>query len=345
MPTHVYTKPTTIPKWADTSTNISEPSEGEKNAGWVVGQVHPSSYENWKSKSVGDWIKWLNERFADGGTIDITKFNGILDVDVTAFGASANITALYGRGKGPLGLGGSFFGQSATASGNGGYALRAQGGNGHTNGNGGGGFSAYGGNGVGSGIGGAGIYAEGGSQGGNGITAQAGSGGYGADVRGQLVAPTRAPLRVGPQDADPTSGQTGAWMTTGAAHPDGVAGIPKFYQNHWRYNSAHIWGNISCDGAGGAVVSAGLGIDSVNIIVSPSSRLVVTWGSSNAFLHAQSMVVNANIQNSATPRLVFIMQQDTTHCEIMVWNVGTSSWLDLTYGGVAVEVGIMVHGY
>lgn len=342
MPTHVYGKPATIPKWADTSTNITEPSDGEKDAGWAVGQVHPSSYENWKSKSVGDWIKWIDERFADGGTIDITKFNGILDVDATNFGTSQSVTAFFARGKGPLGYGAIISGQSATAPGNGGVAIRAQGGNANTNGSGGQGLYAIGGNGIGVGVGGAGANCVGGNQGGPGIIAQAGIGGYGADIRGQLSAPERAPLRVGPQDADPTSGQTGAWMTTGAAHPDGVSGVPKFYQTGaWRYNAGHIWGYVSCDGAGGANLEAGLGVSGVSIL---SSKLVVDW-TNQAFTHSKSMVIHAQLQNSTSgTRWAVVTSQTTTGCEVMVWDTGVG-WLDLTSGGVAVNIGVLVHGY
>jgi len=61
-----YTKPTVIPRWADDDLNVTEPSEAKKDLGWIVDDVPPSSYENWKAKLIGEWIKWLDERFADG---------------------------------------------------------------------------------------------------------------------------------------------------------------------------------------------------------------------------------------------------------------------------------------
>jgi len=60
------TKPTKIPRWADDDLNVTEPSEAKKDLGWIVDDVPPSSYENWKAKLIGEWMTWLNERLADG---------------------------------------------------------------------------------------------------------------------------------------------------------------------------------------------------------------------------------------------------------------------------------------
>lgn len=65
-----YSKPTTIPRWADTSGNVVEPSSGKKDAGWLVQEKAISSWENWKAKLIGDWVKWIDERLADGATKD-----------------------------------------------------------------------------------------------------------------------------------------------------------------------------------------------------------------------------------------------------------------------------------
>jgi len=65
-----YTKPTDIPRWADTSGNVVEPSEAKKDAGWVFEEIPPSSYENWKEKLNGEWWKWIDERFSDGASAD-----------------------------------------------------------------------------------------------------------------------------------------------------------------------------------------------------------------------------------------------------------------------------------
>lgn len=64
-----YTKPTKIPRWADTGTKL-EPAEGKKDEGWTYEEVPPYNWENWKSNLIGEWFKWLNERLFDGTTKD-----------------------------------------------------------------------------------------------------------------------------------------------------------------------------------------------------------------------------------------------------------------------------------
>ena len=60
-----YTKPTKIPRWADTSTNIIEPPELKKDEGWVFEEIPPSAFENWRTNLIGSWAKWLDERLFD----------------------------------------------------------------------------------------------------------------------------------------------------------------------------------------------------------------------------------------------------------------------------------------
>lgn len=60
-----YSKPTVIPRWADIGTR-TEPSEAEKDSGWVTLQKPPAEFFNWIDGYTGDWLKWGNERFADG---------------------------------------------------------------------------------------------------------------------------------------------------------------------------------------------------------------------------------------------------------------------------------------
>lgn len=60
-----YSKPTVVPRWADTGTR-TEPSELEKDTGWVPLQKPPAEYFNWLGGFTGDWLKWINERLADG---------------------------------------------------------------------------------------------------------------------------------------------------------------------------------------------------------------------------------------------------------------------------------------
>lgn len=60
-----FSKPTKIPEWADTGT-IVEPSESKKDTGWIFEEVPPFSFFNWHQNLVGQWIKWIDERFFDG---------------------------------------------------------------------------------------------------------------------------------------------------------------------------------------------------------------------------------------------------------------------------------------
>ncbi|NIQ91011.1 MAG: hypothetical protein GWM98_04675 [Nitrospinaceae bacterium] len=66
----LYSRPAKIPRWADTSGNITEPSEGKKDAGWLYKEIPPSSWENWRTNLIGDWFRWLAERFDDYTTAD-----------------------------------------------------------------------------------------------------------------------------------------------------------------------------------------------------------------------------------------------------------------------------------
>jgi hypothetical protein len=61
-----YTKPTTLPRWADDEINNLEPSEGKKDEGWVFEEAPASNYENWRAQLTGQWFKWLDERLDDG---------------------------------------------------------------------------------------------------------------------------------------------------------------------------------------------------------------------------------------------------------------------------------------
>lgn len=60
------TKPLKIPRWNDDLTNQTEPTEGEKDVGWVVDDQPPSSFFNWLQHFAGKAVTWLYERFDDG---------------------------------------------------------------------------------------------------------------------------------------------------------------------------------------------------------------------------------------------------------------------------------------
>ena len=64
-----YSKPAKTARWADSGT-IVEPAEGKKDTGWIFEEVPPFSWENWYKNLNGQWLKWIDERFFDGGTED-----------------------------------------------------------------------------------------------------------------------------------------------------------------------------------------------------------------------------------------------------------------------------------
>lgn len=65
-----FSKPTTVPNWATTSLNVSVPSAGKRNDGWLSTEVPASDIENWNKRTQGEWLEWIDERFADGATAD-----------------------------------------------------------------------------------------------------------------------------------------------------------------------------------------------------------------------------------------------------------------------------------
>lgn len=76
-----YTKPAKVPRWNDDLTNNVEPPEGKKDIGWVFEEVHPSTYENWRTQLNGDWWKWIDERIIDYDSGDIIGFTKPIAVD------------------------------------------------------------------------------------------------------------------------------------------------------------------------------------------------------------------------------------------------------------------------
>ena len=53
-------KPTTLPAWCSSGTNILEPTSTQKAQGFGLNGALPSSYANWLFKAESDWINWLN---------------------------------------------------------------------------------------------------------------------------------------------------------------------------------------------------------------------------------------------------------------------------------------------
>lgn len=54
-------KPMQLPKWADgAGAAIVEPTEGQKDLGWVPGQKPPAQYFNWWKRLVYQWVAYLD---------------------------------------------------------------------------------------------------------------------------------------------------------------------------------------------------------------------------------------------------------------------------------------------
>ncbi len=64
-----FTKPVTVPRWADDGTpgQIVVPSSGKQDLGWIFEEEPPFSFFNWHQNLTGEWLKWVDERFDDGG--------------------------------------------------------------------------------------------------------------------------------------------------------------------------------------------------------------------------------------------------------------------------------------
>lgn len=67
-----YSKPTVIPRWADTGTRVV-PSAGKLNSGWTFEEAPAYGWENWLQGITGDWWKWIDERLDDGVDEDSFK--------------------------------------------------------------------------------------------------------------------------------------------------------------------------------------------------------------------------------------------------------------------------------
>lgn len=86
-----YSKPTDTTEWATTSSNVTEPSTPEKEAGHVYQAEAPSAWMNWWQKTEGEWNLWLNERLADGA--DENEFR-IYNPGTAAIGIELNSTGV-----------------------------------------------------------------------------------------------------------------------------------------------------------------------------------------------------------------------------------------------------------
>lgn len=106
------TKPTTLPRWAETAggtpdANIATPSSGQLDTGWTVGQKPvPSNFQNWFQNLVYKWIAYLSDGLFTQATANTQA------IRATGNGTGAGIEGIGGT----TGPGGTFaHGTAATA--------------------------------------------------------------------------------------------------------------------------------------------------------------------------------------------------------------------------------------
>jgi hypothetical protein len=107
-------KPTADTTWSVTGTK-TEPSAGQKDAGWVVGQKPPAQWLNWWQNAVYQWILWLSvfelqaHTWTDQQTFTAGVNTGPLIADATVGGGNATggLGLGSGTGSGFTGVGGA----------------------------------------------------------------------------------------------------------------------------------------------------------------------------------------------------------------------------------------------
>ncbi|MCP4570681.1 MAG: hypothetical protein GY841_24110 [FCB group bacterium] len=214
-----YTRPTDVPRWADNTANIATPSAAQKDAGHVFEAAPPSSFENWRTKLVGNWFKWLEERFDDGGTKDTLRINfpDSGDAGITAISSLITLkTDTSIEGKAVISQGSSITGTSTNYSGKGVTSVGASGADA------GGSQTSEGVHATGGAatdnqkVSGTGLYAKGGSHGGT-----AGQVGRGIVVEAGTVAGSdeeNAALKIVPQTLPTVGLQNGDIAYNSATH-------------------------------------------------------------------------------------------------------------------------------
>lgn len=93
-------KPTTIPRFAQLAdgtpaANIEEPTDGQKDTGWEVNQIPPSSVFNWMHRWCTQWIRYLDGLAGEALTWTARQtFSGGATVPAPAAGTDAT-TKIY----------------------------------------------------------------------------------------------------------------------------------------------------------------------------------------------------------------------------------------------------------
>lgn len=225
------TKPTVLPEWDTSSTNLTTPSAGYVASGYSVGDPVPSGYLNYHLKHLGLWAEYVRD-----AAFTATSGNGASGQTTDAFGSGLLGDNVNGTGVTGTGLtGGSFSGTQMGLVGSvndvlgyGVYGVNSAEGFGicgesqGSNPNSGvlGKVNDASTNSKSSGVRGvsaaranatytAGVYGEflGGGSGGDaaGVIGDGSAGAYGVVARGDATTPVFAALRIEPQDTAPTA--------------------------------------------------------------------------------------------------------------------------------------------
>ena len=85
-------KPVKLPVWAtDPGAEITEPTLGKKEIGWITSEKPPAGYFNWWQENVHDWIKYFDE----GGAAAILQYDTLADLKAVSTGDIVNLSNHY----------------------------------------------------------------------------------------------------------------------------------------------------------------------------------------------------------------------------------------------------------
>ena len=72
------TKPAKYPRWADgganTPTNVTEPTEGQKNTGYLPGNPLPAQVFNWLLNLIYQWIEWFDQETGVSAILELATW-------------------------------------------------------------------------------------------------------------------------------------------------------------------------------------------------------------------------------------------------------------------------------
>lgn len=267
-------KPTADTKWAASATK-TEPSSGQKDAGFTVGTKPFAQWENWWKDAVDQWVKWLSafESTAHTWSAQQTFTAGAGVNPLTSDGTvgGGNVTGIIGKGSGTgsgvsganlTGTGYGVFGLGGTGGGAGG--ILGQAGPGTTDP----GVVGFGNGGSGGGPGVAGYGNSSTSTpaaGGDGVLGVASTDANAAGVRGRASAGTQLGVR-GEAGANASSHGVGGVGPTGGVAGAGVVGF-----SGGTSNTAAVYG-----------LSLHAGVPGVLGVGSPSGSAAGVVGNTNA---------------------------------------------------------------